>query len=116
MLHGSMSSHPMVSMTSIGFPMWFTEGMQVDEEMQGIPRECAQVMFLTYVLSLFFHDLLRTKPIALTVGPYNSGKIRGPSLESCRPSSARRWPTTSRPTHRAQVRRSTWLGRISTTS
>ena len=54
--------------------MWFTEGMQVDEEMQGIPRECAQVMFLTYVLSLFFHDLLRTKPIALTVGPYNSGK------------------------------------------
>ena len=54
--------------------MWFTEGMQVDEELQGIPRECAQVMFLTYVLSLFFHDLLRTKPIALTVGPYNSGK------------------------------------------
>ena len=54
--------------------MWFTEGMQVDEELQGIPRECVQVMFLTYVLSLFFHDLLRTKPIALTVGPYNSGK------------------------------------------
>ena len=54
--------------------MWFTEGMQVDEELQGIPRECAQVMFLTYVLSLFFHDLLRTKPIALTAGPYNSGK------------------------------------------
>ena len=54
--------------------MWFTEGMQVDEEMQGISRECAQVMFLTYVLSLFFHDLLRTKPIALAVGPYNSGK------------------------------------------
>ena len=54
--------------------MWFTEGMQVDEELQGIPRKCAQVMFLTYVLSLFFHDLLRTKPIALTVGPYNSGK------------------------------------------
>ena len=54
--------------------MWFTEGMQIDEELQGIPRECAQVMFLTYVLSLFFHDLLRTKPIALTVGPYNSGK------------------------------------------
>ena len=54
--------------------MWFTQGMQVDEELQGILRECAQVMFLTYVLSLFFHDLLRTKPIALTVGPYNSGK------------------------------------------
>ena len=53
---------------------WFTEGMQVDKKMQGIPQECAQVMFLTYVLSLFFHDLLRTKPIALTVGPYNSGK------------------------------------------
>ena len=54
--------------------MWFTAGMQVDEELQGIPRECAQVMFLTYALSLFFHDLLRTKPITLTVGPYNSGK------------------------------------------
>ena len=38
---------------------WFTEGMQVDKKMQGIPQECAQVMFLTYVLSLFFHDLLR---------------------------------------------------------
>ena len=53
---------------------WFTGGMQVNEDLQGVPRECAQVMFLTYVLSLFFHDLLRTKPIALTVGPYNSGK------------------------------------------